>query len=436
MAARRTPGCLWLLFVPAAVLMIVAVGIWLSSTPVHPDRNDIPATASIRPAAEWAAAVDRARRAALAHVAEWNLPGLSVAVGAGDRLVWAEGFGYADIRTRTPMTPEHRLRIGSASIPLTSAAAGLLMEEGRLHADSEIHALVPAFPDRTPPVTLRDLMGHTAGLEYGVEDDEPLYSRHCEAAAEALPRFAGRPPLFEPGAEYRFSAFGWIVVSSALEAVAGRRLPELMQERVFEPLGMTQTAADPGPVEADDDFPLFHLFRELVFDPRTRRGFGPAGAKLAGPQQATEYFPRFIENPRYGMHLMRPVDLSCYSGASVFVSTPSDLVRFALGLLNGKLLQPATVKLLQEPQRLATGQQTGYGLGWEARPFIVEGKPLRSAGHEGTLLGGDVADLRIYPERDMAVAVIANIAHAKTPLLGARIAAEFFREAGGAAGRQ
>lgn len=432
MAARRVPGCLWLLLLPAALLVVIATGIWISSVPVHPDRQRIPMTVAAQPAAGLAAAAERARRAALDHLAEENLPGLSVAVGVGGRVVWAEGFGFADTRTRTPVTPEHRFRIGTASIALTSAAAGLLMEEGRLHPDSEIHALVPAFPARTPPVTLRDLMAHTAGLDYGAGDEGPLYTRHCTAAAEALPHFAGRPPEFEPGAEFRFSAYGWIAVSAAVEAAAGRPLIEFMQERVFQPLGMQQTAADPGPVEADDDFPLFNLFRELVFDPRTKGGLGPAGAKTAAPQQVTPYFPRFIENPRHGMHLMRPLDLSCYSGASVFVSTAPDLVRFALGLHEGKLLKLATLEMLQTPQRLALGPKTGYGLGWETGSLILDGKPVRSVGHEGVLLGGDVANLRLYPERGVAVAVLANISHAKTRKLTERIAAEFLRAAPGA----
>lgn len=432
MAARRVPGCLWLLLVPAALLVVIATGIWISSVPVHPDRHRIPMTVSVQPAAGLAAAAERARRAALEHLAEENLPGLSVAVGAGDRVVWAEGFGYADTRTRERMTPEHRFRIGTASIALTSAAVGLLMEEGRLHPDSEIHALVPGFPARTPPVTLRDLMAHTAGLDHGAGDEGPLYTRHCGAAKEALPHFAGRPPEFEPGAEFRFSAYGWIVVSAAIEAAAGRPLLEFMQERVFQPLEMRETAADPGPVEADDDFPLFHLFRELVFDPRTKGGFGPSGARMAAPRHVAQYFPRFIENPRHGMHLMRPLDLSCYSGASVFVSTPSDLVRFALGVQNGKLLKPDTLKTLQTPQRLALGPKTGYGLGWETGSLILDGKPLSSTGHEGILLGGDVANLRLYPERSVAVAVLANISHAKTRKLTERIAAEFLRATPGA----
>ena len=79
----------------------------------------------------------------------------------------------------------------------------------------------------------------------------------------------------------------------------------------------------------------------------------------------TFFFPRYAADPRYGPDVMRPVDYSCYAGASAFLSTPSDLVRFGIALKNGKLLQPATVKLLQTSQRLPSGEETGYGLGWD-----------------------------------------------------------------------
>jgi hypothetical protein len=93
------------------------------------------------------------------------------------------------------------------------------------------------------------------------------------------------------------------------------------------------------------------------------------------PDRATFYFPRFAADPRYGLHLMRPIDYSCYAGSSAFLSTPSDLVRFAMATNRGKLLQPATVQLFQRSQRLASGQETGYGLGWDLETVALAGEP-------------------------------------------------------------
>ena len=111
---------------------------------------------------------------------------------------------------------------------------------------------------------------------------------------------------------------------------------------------------------------------------------------------------------------MRPLDYSCYAGASVFASTPSDLVRFGMAIHGGKLLEPTTVQLLQTSQRLASGQETGYGLGWDLKTVTLAGKPTRMAGHDGDSLGGKVATLMAFPEHGLVVAVASNISHADT----------------------
>jgi CubicO group peptidase (beta-lactamase class C family) len=105
---------------------------------------------------------------------EQNLPALSVAVGIDGDLVWAEGFGWADLENRVPVTPDVRFRLGGASTVFTSAAAGLLIEDGRLKPDDEIQVYVPTFPKKQWPVTLRQLMGHVAGVRGDRGDEEPL----------------------------------------------------------------------------------------------------------------------------------------------------------------------------------------------------------------------------------------------------------------------
>ena len=93
---------------------------------------------------------------------------------------------------------------------------------------------------------------------------------------------------------------------------------------------------------------------------RCGRG-GNMSIVLAVGDRATSYYPRFAADPRYGPDPNRDLDYSGDAGASVFVSTPSDLVRFGVAINSGQLLQPATVQLLQSSQRLPSGQETGYG---------------------------------------------------------------------------
>jgi CubicO group peptidase (beta-lactamase class C family) len=133
---------------------------------------------------------------------------------------------------------------------------------------------------------------------------------------------------------------------------------------------------------------------------------------------------------------MRQIDYSCYAGASAFLSTPSDLVRFGLainsslrrqgfGAQGGKLLQPATVRSLQTSQRLASGEETGYGLGWDLETVALAGEQARLAGHDGESLGGTVATFMALHERGIVVAVTSNISYADTSSLAVSIAQAF-----------
>jgi serine beta-lactamase-like protein LACTB, mitochondrial len=109
-----------------------------TATPLHPDPNGISSVTRSAPASQWADAVERGRQVARASLVEQNLPGLSVAVGVRGDLVWAEGFGWADLENRVPVAPDRRFRIGTASTMLTSAGVGLLLENGQLRLDDPI----------------------------------------------------------------------------------------------------------------------------------------------------------------------------------------------------------------------------------------------------------------------------------------------------------
>ena len=128
--------------------------------------------------------------------------------------------------------------------------------------------------------------------------------------------------------------------------------------------------------------------------------------------------------------------LSTYAGAAAFLSTPSDLVRFGIGINSrlrqgsgaqgGKLLKPGTVQLLQTPQRLASGEETGYGLGWELETYPLAGQPTRMAGHgsKAEFIGGTTS-LMTFPERGLVVAVMANMSFADTKSIALNIAQAF-----------
>jgi len=164
-----------------------------------------------------------------------------------------------------------------------------------------------------------------------------------------------------------------------------------MQKQVFTPLGMHDTLAEVPDIE----------------------------------DRATSYFPAFASDPRYKNDIMRDLDLSCYAGGSAFLSSASDIARFALAINNGKLLKPQTVQLLQTSQRLADGKETGYGLGWDIENVTLAGKPAQSVGHDGELLGGTAVSIMTFRDHGLVVVVLANTSYSDTPALAAKIADAF-----------
>lgn len=377
--------------VPTAILGLF---IYASATaPVlHPNPQDVTSMASAAPLPQWTSAVEQGRQSVRAALAEHNWPGVSVAVGTGGEIAWAEGFGWANLDRKVPVSPETRFRIGTASTVLTSAAVGLLLEKERLKLDEKIQTYVPEFTETQWPATLRQVMGHVAGIRSDGGDEGPLFGERCDRPAEALPHF-GHEQRFEPGTQYQFSNFGWILVSAAVEAAADESILSFMRKQVFEPLGMDHTEAD---FEAEP-----------------------------GPERTTDYFPRFAADPRYGPDVMRPLNLSCYAGAGVFLSTPSDLVRFGMAINSGKLLQPTTMQLLQTSLRLPSGEETGYGLGWDLESVELSGKPTLVAGHDGNVLGGMAMSFLTFPEYGLVVAVTSNTSYADTHTLAIKLAQAF-----------
>ncbi|HUR21689.1 MAG TPA: serine hydrolase domain-containing protein, partial [Vicinamibacterales bacterium] len=138
----------------------------VNSTTLHPNPQEVKSAMASTPLPKWTDAVKQSQQLVRARLAEQNLPGLSVAVGVEGEIAWAEGFGWADLGSKVPVAPRTSFRIGHVSKPLTSAAVGLLREQGRLHLDAEIQEYVPAFPRKEWPVTLRQLMGHVAGVRH------------------------------------------------------------------------------------------------------------------------------------------------------------------------------------------------------------------------------------------------------------------------------
>jgi CubicO group peptidase (beta-lactamase class C family) len=352
----------------------------------------LPAAAQA-PAADRAAAIERGRALARALVSDDTLPGLSVAVGIGGEIVWAEGFGWADVAQRQPVTPTTLFRVGSVAKPMTAAAAGLLHQRGRLDLDAPVRTYVPEFPEKPWPVTTRQLLGHLGGIRHYASESEVLGRPHCGDVREGLPIFANDSLAAAPGTRYLYTSFGYVVASAALQAAAGEPYADFMRREIFAPLGMRHTI--------------------------------PETAGQPVPDRATFYVRGQSLTP--APH----DDDSCVLAGGGYLSTPSDLVRFGFGMLAGELLSPETVRMLWTPQQLDSGASTGYGMGWMARAarLRADAPAIPMVGHGGSSVGAKTSFM-VFPEQRMVVAVVTNVSGADMTSLASRLALAFFEEGG------
>jgi len=369
-------------FVFAAAILVVgggAVFFVLTISPAFTDPAAVPSTAAATQPGRHSGAVDESRRLARALVVEENLPGLSIAVAVDGETVWAEGFGWADVERRAPVTPLTRFRLGSVSKTLTAAAIALLYERGRIDLDAPVQRYVPAYPEKQWIVTTRQLMGDIAGVHVirGDNNDQVPHV-DCATLDAALQIFAAEPLLFKPSTNYRFATNGWILLSAVVEAAAGEPFAMFMTREVFTPVGMESTV-----LEAD----------------------GKA------PDTASFYFPRAGERTQLGIEEASQRHNTCLFGAGAYLSTPSDLARFGSAMLKPGLLTPDTIALLQTPLRLTSDASTNFALGWKVEPVQLNGASARMVAHRATPMGGTAA-LLMFPEHQLVVAAVSNVTNA------------------------
>ena len=316
----------------------------------------------------------KAKEHARAVAKEWlarGIPGVTLAVAVDGRIVYAEGFGYADLEQRVPVWPTTKFRIASDSKPLTAAGLMLLVEQGKIDLDAPVQKYVPSFPDKSPKggtkLTLRLLGGHLAGIRH-YKDDEFQISRHYDSVLEGLKIFADDPLVSPPGKEFHYSSYGFNLLSAAMESAAGRDFLSYMHSQVFVPLGLRNTVAD--------------KTAEIV-------------EQRARPYQKTN--EGRLRNAPF-------VDNSYKWAGGGFLSTAEDLALFGSAMLQPGFLKPESLRQLFTSQKTSDGKETGYGIGWG----VGKSKSgQRVYAHDGGAVGGS-SRLILYPDAHMVVAMICN----------------------------
>lgn len=295
-------------------------------------------------------------------------PGLSVSVGLCDRIVWSEGFGFADIEQQVRVDPATtKFRVGSVAKPMTALALVKLVTQGRIDIDADVRRYVPSFPRKSHDFSVRQLAGHLAGIRHYVDDE--AYSRtHYASVDEALEIFKDDALIASPGAEWKYSSYGYNLLSAVIEGAAGKPFLDYMAESVFSPLGMAAT--EPDRIDA------------LVM----HRG---------------RYYVR-----RDGQLFNEPeVDNSNKWASGGIVSTTDDLARFGLAHFDERLVSPDMRSLLWAEQKTAEGVATGYGIGWR---IVVDAEGNRWMGHGGGSIGG-TSQFWLFPEDRLVIAMASNL---------------------------
>jgi CubicO group peptidase (beta-lactamase class C family) len=239
--------------------------------------------------------------------------------------------------------------------------------------------------------------------------------------ADALPVLADDPLLFSPGTQVRHSPRGWVLASAAVEAAAERPFLSFMRDQVFQPLGMVDTGAESAQEENPEhigedaeDPPPFRAIHDVILEPwRVLTGTRRESVTEGSTRPATYYVPRFGPHPvyRYALHVSNPRNLSCYGGSMAFYSTPSDLVRFELGMNGGRLLRPATVESLEQFGRTAGGYDGELRLGTSLDQALV----------------AKVMSVVTVRERGIVVVAMSNVASADMSAVARKVGDAFAR---------
>ena len=292
------------------------------------------------------------------------IPGAVVLIARGGHIAYAESFGFRDREAKAPMELDAIFRIASMTKPLTSVAAMILAEEGKLLVAAPVAEYLPEFanrtvgPDRVPAkrvMTVQDLLRHTSGLTYAAFGDSPVQMiwrdvqpmAEDQTSAEMVAKLASLPLMFEPGTTWEYS-MSTDVLGGVVEVVSGQDLADFIDARICRPLGLRDTGfAATGERAA--------RVAEAQIDPAT-------GAR---PQM------RDVSRPARWM-----------SGGGGAVSTAAEYVRFCQMLLNGgeldgtRILAPKTVALMAS-DHLPPGCQYGE----TARPRFGALAPVPEMGY-------------------------------------------------------
>lgn len=300
------------------------------------------------------------------------VPGVITLVARKGKIVHFETQGFMDVDSGKQMQADAIFRIASMTKPITSVALMMLWEEGAFQLRDPVSRFIPSFANQVVSstsdasgrtgvlvpakreVTIRDMLTHTSGMANAYRGNRAYYSENIrvnddDTLASYVDRLAAMPLNYQPGEEWQYSS-ATNVVGRLVEVISGQPLNEFMNERIFEPLNMTDT----------------HFFMDDNKGGRLMTQYqpGPDNNKIVLADPGTNE-SRWISSKNKRV----------FTGAGGLVSTPHDYIRFQQAMLNGgeldgeRLLSPNTIDLMMENHTAdlplwLPGPGMGFGLGW------------------------------------------------------------------------
>lgn len=302
-----------------------------------------------------------------AQVINSKLVGLSVTIVKDGEVALAKAYGKRSLEDGRAAMPETLFAIGSITKQFTCACVLLLAEDGKLSVHDPVAKYYPDLT-RANDITLLDLMNHVSGYtDYYPLDYVDRRMQKPIDPDELLRKYAGAKLDFEPGAKYSYSNTGFVLLGRVVEKVSGKAFGEFLSERILKPLGMDHTTYEPAGA-----------------DPRIADGY--TRFALSDPQPVA------------------PEGKGWIGAAGGIFSTPTDLAKWDLALIDGKVLKPESYQLMTSRRTLNDGRVSDYGCGLMIRS--QGGREILT--HNGAVSGFNAYNTTI-PSARSAVVVFVNL---------------------------
>jgi len=340
--------------------------------------------------------VERVRSTALELVDRHNLPGMAIGLASREGTVHAEALGLADIEAAVPQGPRSRHRIASVTKTMIALCAMALVDEGALAVEARVLDLLPDIELRGPSASLNvgHLMAHTGGIGEAptmanLLDAWTLLFRDEPDTAPIAHAYAdGIVVEMPPGAKWAYANHGYGLLGEIVSRAEERPIQEVLQRRVFGPLGMADTDCDDRPhadLTTGYHYPLGYDALDVV---ELLGQYPPDEESVDG------------HNVRGRFQYVHP------RAAGAVQSTIGDMCKYATALLRkgAGIVRPSTFDRMVDGHWCPDERLVSWGLGFMRGPRFGHA----SFGHPGTILGGWRTQLTVFPDADQAVVVHLN----------------------------